>query len=71
MSAEPNDTLLGGNPGRTILSEITNRYNVINWLLPLEEKNLYIRNNDSIFKDWSQFLFCSWRNNLNQVVLIA
>ena len=21
-----------------------------------------------IFKDWSQFLFCSWRNNLNQVV---
>jgi hypothetical protein len=24
--------------------------------------------NNSIIKDWSQFLFNSWRNNLNQVV---
>jgi hypothetical protein len=23
---------------------------------------------ESLFKDWSQFLFRSWRNNLNQVV---
>ena len=30
MSAEPNDTLLGGNHSRSILAEITNRYNVIN-----------------------------------------
>jgi hypothetical protein len=27
-----------------------------------------ITTKDKLIKDWSQFLFGSWRNNLNQVV---
>ena len=37
-------------------------------IVDYEKKLFHSNKRENIFKDWSQFLFGSWRNNLNQVV---
>jgi hypothetical protein len=44
------------------------RYLSSNWVNSRFPCSKMLLNHLGLFKDWSQFLFGSWRNNLNQVV---